>query len=138
MAQCKIPGCSERTKGLGLCQRHYDVIYCKIRQERDKIRKKECPFLYFENPYRQKSGYYIIFEIIRQHRPLTTDQILRLSRIELVKKGITDYRIDYAFEVLKAKKHASKKGDYLLKQDPKGCWNLTKPRREVNNGKENL
>lgn len=51
---------------------------------------------------------------------------------------MTDYRIDYAMEVLKAKKHFSKKGDYQLKQDPKGRWHLTKPKKEVNNGKENL
>lgn len=136
--QCTIPGCNEAAKGRRLCQHHYDVFIGKIRRERDKIWKKECPFLHFENPYRQKSGYHIIFEVIRQHRPLATDQVFRLSRVELVKAGMTDYRIDYGFEVLKAKKHFSKKGDYQLKQDPKGRWHLTKPRKEVNNGKENL
>ena len=124
MSQCKIPGCEERAKGLGLCQHHYDQIYSKIRRERDKLRKKECPFLRFENPYREKSGFHIIFNVIRNSRPLTKEQIFRQAKMELVQAGMSAYRIDYAWEILKAKKHTYKRGNYQLKQDGKGCWHL--------------
>lgn len=134
MSQCKIPGCNERSKGMGLCQHHYDQFNGKIRRERDKIKKRECPFLGFKNPYRKKSGFNIIFELIRTSRPLTKEQIFRLGKAELGKAGMRNYRIDYAWEILKAERHACKRSGYQLKRDEKGLWQLMKdtPEKAVN------
>lgn len=137
MTQCTIPDCDEPSKGRGLCQHHYDQFNGKIRRERDKLKKRECPFLGFKNPYREKTGYHVIFEVIRKSCPLTKEQIFRLAKAELVKSGMKNYRIDYAFEVLKAKQHTCKKEGYQLRQDEKSLWQLIKdnPREAVN---ENL
>lgn len=126
---CTVPGCDKLAKGREMCQHHYDIWMGKIRRERDKQRNKEKPFLKFTNPYRKDSGYHIVFEVIRANKRLTQEQIIRRSRIELAKAGKADYRIDYALEVLKAKKHSSKKGDYQVRIDNKGRWNLIKERR---------
>jgi len=125
---CAIPGCAYASTSRGLCQHHYDVWYGKIRRERDKLRNREQPFLSFQNPYRQGTGYHIIFEVMRTSKPLAVEQIARLARIELTKAGLKDYRIDYALEVLKAKKHSSKRGDYQVRFDGKGRWHLVKDR----------
>lgn len=53
-----------------------------------------------------------------------TDQILYRAKIELAKAGKSGYRVDYAFEVLKMKRHACKRGDYQMRQDSKGRWHL--------------
>jgi len=125
---CTMPGCDGRSKGKGLCQRHYDQWYGRIRRERDKLQRRGKPFLKFPNPYREGSGYHFIFEVLRQNPPLTTDQIIYRSKIELAKNGLADYRIDYAFEVLRMKKHACKRGDYQMRRDAKGCWHLIRER----------
>ena len=121
---CSITGCQEVAKGRGLCKRHYDMWYGKIRRERDKQRNMEQPFIKFKNPYRPLSGYHIVFETLRTNKPLTQEQIIHRSKSELVKAGKAKYRIDYALEVIKAKKHSSKKGDYQVRIDNKGRWNL--------------
>lgn len=135
---CTIAGCTEMASGRDLCKRHYDQWYGKIRRERDKESKRGKPFLRFENPYRKSSGYNIIFEVIRQNQPLTTDQIVYRSKIELAINGMADYRVDYAFEVLRAAKHASKRGDYLMHKDAKGRWFLMRDRggKEIGFGKD--
>ena len=125
---CTFPGCDQRAKGRGLCQHHYDQWIGKIRRERDKLRSRDKLFLRFENPYREGSGYHAIFEIIRQNQPLTTDQILYRSKIELAKAGMSGYRVDYAFEVLRMKRHACRRGDYQMRQDAKGRWHLIRER----------
>lgn len=131
---CTFPGCSEPTTGRGLCRRHYDQWIGKIRRERDKLHKRDKPFLRFENPYRDGSGYWHIFEVIRQTQPLTTDQILHRSKIELAIAGKSGYRVDYAFEVLRMKRHSSRRGDYQMRQDDKGRWHLFRERQK--NGKD--
>jgi hypothetical protein len=134
-----MAGCKEMASGRGLCQHHYDQWYGKIRRERDKQRKRDKPFLRFKNPYRQRSGYHIVFEVIRQNQPLTTEQVIYRSKIELAKDGLTDYRIDYAFEVLRAKIHSSKRGDYQMRKDAKGRWHLIRERggKEIGSNGEN-
>ena len=122
--QCTIPSCDGIAKGRGLCQHHYDIYMGKIRRERDKLKNREAPFIKLKNPYRVSSGYNIIFETIRTNKPLTETQITSRSKSELVKAGKADYRIDYALEVIKAKKHSSKKGDYQVRIDNKGRWHL--------------
>jgi len=122
--QCTIPSCDSIAKGRGLCQHHYDIYMGKIRRERDKLKNREAPFIKLKNPYRVSSGYNIIFETIRTNKPLTETQITSRSKSELVKAGKADYRIDYALEVIKAKKHSSKKGDYQVRIDNKGRWHL--------------
>ena len=123
--RCTMAGCDKVAKGRGLCQRHYDMWYGKIRRERDKLRNKEAPFLKFDNPYRLSSGYHTIFEVIRTSKLLTEKQIIRRSRSALMEAGKPKYRIDYALEVIKAKKHSSKKGDYQVRIDDQGRWHLT-------------
>ena len=125
---CTMPGCGQRAKGKGLCQRHYDAWYGRIRRERDKVAKRDKPFLRFDNPYRTGSGYHIIFEVLRQHPPLTTEQVCYRSKIELAKAGLADYRVDYAFEVLRMKRHACRRGDYQMRRDTKGRWVLIRER----------
>jgi hypothetical protein len=125
---CTFPGCDQSTKAKGLCQRHYDQWYGKIRQERAKLKQRDKPFLRFENPYREGSGYHIVFEVIRQNQPLTTEQILHRAKIELAKAGKSGYRVDYAFEVLRMRRHACKRGDYQMRQDAKGRWIVIRDR----------
>jgi hypothetical protein len=137
---CTMPGCGERAKGKGLCQAHYDQWYGRIRRQRDKINRAGKPFLKFENPYRAGTGYWHIFEILRQNQPLTTAQIFHRSKIELAKNGLAAYRVDYAFEVLRAKRHASKKGEYQMRQDARKRWHLIRDRERdrERGGEENL
>ncbi len=127
---CSISGCGRLAQGRGLCKPHYDQWYGKIRRERDKLKKKDKPFLRFINMYRPGSGYHILFEAIRTNPPITTAQIMHRAKIELVKAGKTKYRLDYAFEVIKSKRHACKKGDYQMRQDSKGRWHLIREQRQ--------
>jgi hypothetical protein len=121
---CRMAGCKETSKGRGLCQRHYDQWRGKIRRELDKERNRNLPFLRFDNPYRKGSGYHIIFETIRLNKPLQTDQLARLAKIELAKAGKGGYRFEYAFEVLRMARHACRRGDYHLRQDAQKRWHL--------------
>lgn len=126
--RCIIPECDGQQKGRGLCQRHYDVWYGKIRRERDKLRNREQPFQKITNPYRAGTGYHIIFEEIRSRRPMTREQIARHAKAALARVGKPKYRVDYALEVLKAVRHASKRGKYQVRIDSQGRWHLIQER----------
>lgn len=123
---CSIPNCDQPAHARGFCRIHYDKWRCQIRTERNRLKKREQPFAGFHNAYRKGCGYWVMFEVLRTNLPLTTDEFLRRCRIELVKAGRGQYRIDYAFEIMRARKHSSKKGDYQLWQDPKRRWHLTR------------
>ena len=121
---CSIPGCKDFVVSRGFCQRHYDGWYAQIRIEKQRQRRKDKPFLGVPNPYRVGTGYYILVEAIRQNQPMTIEQILRIAKAELAKSGRIGYRLDYAFEVIKSKRHASRQGEYELRQDAKKRWHL--------------
>ena len=125
---CKMPDCKKLASGRGLCHHHYDQWYGKIRRERDKLRKRDKPFLRFKNPYRKLSGYWHIFNVLRENQPLATEQVLYRAKIELAKNGLAGYRVDYVFEVLHAKRHACKRGNYQMRKDAKNRWHLIRDR----------
>lgn len=76
------------------------------------------------NPYRVGSGYHVLFEVIRTNPPMTKAQILEKATAEMVKLGNGEYRVDFAFAVVTAKQHKSKRGDYQMTKDAEGLWHL--------------
>jgi len=133
---CSMPDCIEPAHARGFCRLHYDKWRCQIRTERHRQKRREQPFAGFKNAYRKGCGYWIIFEVLRTNQPLTTEQLLHRCKIELVKANKNDYRIDYAFEIMRAKRHFCKRGDFQMWKDPRGRWHLIRDRAGETIGSE--
>ena len=76
------------------------------------------------NPYRSTSGYFVLFEVIRTNPPMTREQIEQKATAEMVRRGEGNYKVADAFNVVTAKMHKSKRGDYQMERDDRRLWHL--------------